>query len=597
MRMWIKRIWQTSPPVMRLPKRQSSNRSQHRCRLESLEGRWMMAATIVESPLASSDDGSRSVFTRIISPQTPATSTAGQYPSVGLVGDTSGSFCSGTLISPTFVLTAAHCAVGVADNAGRFIVGGQTYGTSDVIVHPSYNESRLGTDSANDIALYRLNRSVTNVTPSPIYRSAPRVGETLTLVGFGGGRSSTGGSDGSFGTKRAGDTPIDRVSRTIVGWTYDNLSESNTAPGDSGGPAFLRVNGVSYIAGVTSGGSSEDAGLGDQSFDTRVDAYAAWIDSMVGSTTTVVLPTVSIVGTDINAAERLSTQTADGGVYTISRTGSTASPLTVQFTVSGTATNGVDYSTLSNTRTIPAGVSSITVALNVINDSISEASETATLTLATSSAYEINTSSRTATVSIADNDTPVALGNDRFANRQLLTGTNTTATGSTTTATRETGEPNAAGVSGGKSIWYTWTAANNGLVSLSTAGSNFDTTLGVYTGTALSALTQVAANDDENFAAGRYTSRVTFNAVAGRTYQILVDGYAGASGAVNLALSQTVTSRSTATATSAPSNSRTTPFWANPYVAHNQSVAPVNQVPVASNAIRDAIFATLRTRR
>src|SRR5206468_2811748 len=61
--------------------------------------------------------------------------------------------------------------------------------------------------------------------------------------------------------------------------------ESNTAPGDSGGPAYLHVNGTYYVAGVTSGGDRDDSAIGDHSFDTRVDAYAAWIDSIVGTTT------------------------------------------------------------------------------------------------------------------------------------------------------------------------------------------------------------------------------------------------------------------------------------------------------------------------
>ena len=59
-------------------------------------------------------------------------------------------------------------------------------------------------------------------------------------------------------------------------------------------------------------------------------------------------------------------------------------------------------------------------------------------------------------------------------------------------------------------------------VTLTLAGSNFDTTLGVYTGTALNGLTQVAANDDYD---GNLFSRVTFTATQGVTSQIAVDGY------------------------------------------------------------------------
>jgi hypothetical protein len=59
--------------------------------------------------------------------------------------------------------------------------------------------------------------------------------------------------------------------------------------------------------------------------------------------------------------------------------------------------------------------------------------------------------------------------------------------------------------------------------------------LAVYTGTSLTALTQTAANDDSG---GTTQSRVSFTAVAGRTYRIAVDGYGGASGNVTLTWSQ-----------------------------------------------------------
>jgi subtilase family serine protease len=131
--------------------------------------------------------------------------------------------------------------------------------------------------------------------------------------------------------------------------------------------------------------------------------------------------------------------------------------------------------------------------------------------------------------------------NDLFANATVLTGTTATATGNNATATKESGEPNIAGNQGGKSVWWAWTAPVSGTVQINTEGSKFDTLLGVYTGSVVSALTTVAQNDDVSH--GDLTSAVSFSAVAGTTYYIAVDGYnyghgAGAASG-NIALSLT----------------------------------------------------------
>jgi hypothetical protein len=116
-----------------------------------------------------------------------------------------------------------------------------------------------------------------------------------------------------------------------------------------------------------------------------------------------------------------------------------------------------------------------------------------------------------------------APANDNFASATLLTGTTATATGNNSTATKQAGEPNIAGNQGGKSLWYAWTAPANGKVTINTEGSNFDTLLGVYTGSVVSALTAVAQDDDTSRT--DLTSTVTFSATAGTTYYIAVDGY------------------------------------------------------------------------
>ena len=206
------------------------------------------------------------------------------YPAVGIVGDADGGHCTGTLIGSRFVLTAAHCAVGMGPTDGRFMLGNQTYSTSRVFVHPNYSRALLGTDQSNDIAIFELNRPVVGVTPITILRTAPTVGQLLTLVGFGGGGNGTNGTNGDFGTKRVGTVRIDEVSSTLISWLFDNAAESNTAPGDSGGPALVTVGGRTYVAGVTSGGTVQNAGFGDHSFDTRVDPYAAWIDRILRPT-------------------------------------------------------------------------------------------------------------------------------------------------------------------------------------------------------------------------------------------------------------------------------------------------------------------------
>ncbi len=126
--------------------------------------------------------------------------------------------------------------------------------------------------------------------------------------------------------------------------------------------------------------------------------------------------------------------------------------------------------------------------------------------------------------------------NDNFANATTISGATGTTTGNTSFATRETGEP-LPGTGPTASIWYKFTAAGSGPASINTCNSAFDTLLGVYTGSAVNALTTVVTNDDGSgltCSGSPYWSRVSFTATQGTTYYVLVDGYNGDKGAVTL---------------------------------------------------------------
>src|SRR6266567_1585110 len=121
--------------------------------------------------------------------------------------------------------------------------------------------------------------------------------------------------------------------------------------------------------------------------------------------------------------------------------------------------------------------------------------------------------------------------NDYFTNRITLIGTNLITAGTNVGATKEPGEPDHAGNTGGASVWWTWTAPANGTLRIATTNSDFDTVLGVYTGSSVSNLTLVASDDDSG---GRLTSLVDFDVTGGTDYQIAVDGFGGASGSISL---------------------------------------------------------------
>jgi len=126
--------------------------------------------------------------------------------------------------------------------------------------------------------------------------------------------------------------------------------------------------------------------------------------------------------------------------------------------------------------------------------------------------------------------------NDVLANALELPGTFGATTTNNANATSEPGEPLHAGKQGGKSVWYYFTAPGDGLLSITTSNSSFDTLLAIYTGTRVDRLAAVSANDDAPNGSGVHSELL--QAVRGGVrYYIAVDGLAGDAGQIFLGYS------------------------------------------------------------
>ncbi len=208
-----------------------------------------------------------------------------QWDQVGMyiIDGGAGGVCTATLVHPGWLLTAGHCA----DEAGSddyFFVGydaddigfGDLKAVREAFVHPSYD---MSASHPHDLALLELYNEIDYIEPIPVNETEidqDWIGVWLHFVGFG---SDTYYGGPGAGLKRETDLRIfDYTSLEILTYTEG----SSTCTGDSGGPAFVDMDGWLYHAGVISGGfpleQGQDACEG-ASYEMRVDAEMNFIDN------------------------------------------------------------------------------------------------------------------------------------------------------------------------------------------------------------------------------------------------------------------------------------------------------------------------------
>lgn len=201
---------------------------------------------------------------------------ATEYPEAVIV-DGTGTRCSGVLLAPRLVLTAAHC-----------VYGPQTYTvtapnapgspTVDVLDHTHYDSPWLGNGlidpEHHDLAVLQLAEPI-SIAAYPTRSRAPVAGQTLRLIG----RVQDGTfTDSPFvSAARAPDPGEDR------GWPLDyTLPGALLESGDSGGAAIVDGTTPHAIAGVNSG-TIYEAPIADLIARIDLEPIASWLDRLVAA--------------------------------------------------------------------------------------------------------------------------------------------------------------------------------------------------------------------------------------------------------------------------------------------------------------------------
>jgi V8-like Glu-specific endopeptidase len=259
--------------------------------------------------VACSDDAARESVVWTAEPIIGGSLASTEVAVVAVKQTSTGALCSGTLVAPNIVLTAAHCVYGVSPTDLEVLVGvstnspDQTIGVANAIAYPTYQGEVEGVLGGVDLG------AITLATPLMVPPIAARTDTTdteltnaaITLVGYG---ADDGTTSSGVGIRRSVIVETGSVCSRLV---RAGNADANACFGDSGGAVLL---GGSLVAVISGGGQ----GCYAPTELTRLDAHADWITEVLANGTSA--PCTTCVAPDPAcgaATETRAATTSDAG--------------------------------------------------------------------------------------------------------------------------------------------------------------------------------------------------------------------------------------------------------------------------------------------
>jgi hypothetical protein len=195
------------------------------------------------------------------------------------------SFCTGVVLAPQVVLTAAHCAAAIRDMRVYYRDGSgasQFVEVAAVAIHPGFRADALTRRAVSiDLALVQTRTPLgARFSPAQLDETgAVTVGEALRIVGYGLGREGEGATGGVL---RSALLHVRAPLSTILLWAEDpNKAGAGACSGDSGGP-ILSDDGAKVLAITTwSAGAGGGKRCGAVTQGPLVAPQRAWIDGVL----------------------------------------------------------------------------------------------------------------------------------------------------------------------------------------------------------------------------------------------------------------------------------------------------------------------------